>query len=153
MERLVEAVGRETRSRSRAFPELAAPQPARATCQPVHGDRRRPFFRATARRSQDDAASIVAGKAELGTHLPISCILYAQMGRLDDARELVRRLRTLTMSSCRPPSTGAIPSAASFTYPVCAWPPAKSRKRSHGLVAIRGRQCGRLFSRPMGDEE
>ena len=95
-ERPSQALGRPTRSRDRACRDLAAPEPARAYRSPLSVIGMAYFFK----HQFDEAASklLLAIQDNPGFPTPYRTLAacYAHMGRLDEARAIVARLRAIT---------------------------------------------------------
>jgi tetratricopeptide (TPR) repeat protein len=62
---------------------------------------------------------------------------YAHTSRLDEAREIINRLRAITPLVRRAPVNCGMPGTARFTYRACAWRPA----RRHEPDTPAGRRC------------
>jgi tetratricopeptide (TPR) repeat protein len=71
---------------------------------------------------------------------------YAHMGRPDDAREIVGRVRAITPSWSRTPASCGTPSTASFFCRVCAWRWARRHEPDPPPRRDPCRRCRRVFA-------
>jgi hypothetical protein len=100
-----------------------------------------------ARRFDDAVPKLLLAIQEDPSHpsayhfLAASC---AHMSRLDDAREIVTRLRAITSVVIPDASQHRIPTAASYWSPACAWP-GMSRPPFAAILATDVAGCSRLM--------
>jgi hypothetical protein len=96
----------------------------------------------------DDAAAILRASAERAPGFAVlyrflaSC--YAQMGRLDEAREVVKRLRAITPVVVRASFLIETRSSGSFFCRACVWRPARRREPGRHLAAGVARRSRRM---------
>jgi pentatricopeptide repeat protein len=80
------------------------------------------------RRFEEAAAHLLAS-LDLAPSFPVTyrvlAACYAHMGRLDDAREIVRRLRAITPAVMEPGTRYRTRNSASCFCRACVWRPAK----------------------------
>src|SRR6516165_4157401 len=89
-------MGGPTRSRDRACRSLHAPQSARPRRRVARFNRRRAFLRSAPRPGRAETTPRDPRQSELPCAVSMSRRLLAHVGRLDDAREIVGRLRAIT---------------------------------------------------------
>jgi adenylate cyclase len=105
------------------------------------------------RRFDEAAATLLVSLEELPAHATpyrflASC--YAHMGRLDEAREIVTRLRIFTPVVCPVPRPTETQSSESFFYRACAWPLARHHDCYPPSRRDPCRRCGGVFKADRG---